>query len=77
MKQPSTTDPRENFLQNNIGFFFVGVLIITLLGFYPFYFSHFPMFEGFTWAYHCNAAFATLWIVMLIVQPTQSQTDIL
>jgi hypothetical protein len=69
MKQPTTTiDPREKLLQNNIGFFFIGVLIITLLGFYPTYFSHFPSFEGFTWAYHFHAFFATLWIVMLITQ---------
>ncbi len=69
MEQTSTKiDKKEKFLQNNIGFFFIGVLIVTLLGFYPSYFAHFPRLEGFSWAYHFHAFFATLWIVMLITQ---------
>lgn len=70
MEQSQTTKiiKREKHLQNNIGFFFIGVLIFTLLGFYPSYFSHFPKFEGFSWVYHFHAFFATLWIVMLITQ---------
>lgn len=58
----------EKKLQNNIGFFFVGILIITILGFFPTYFTHFPMFEGFSWAFHFHAFFALLWICMLITQ---------
>jgi len=70
MERTSTTKPNKNetILQNNIGFFFIGVLIVTILGFFPSYFAHFPMFEGFSWAYHFHAFFATLWIVMLITQ---------
>ena len=70
MEQTPTTKSNKNEikLQNNIGFFFIGVLIVTLLGFYPSYFAHFPMFEGFSWAFHFHAFFATLWIVMLITQ---------
>ena len=64
----TATDKKEKRLQNNIGFFFIGVLIMTLLGFYPTYFSHFPKFEGFSWVYHFHAFLATLWIVMLISQ---------
>jgi hypothetical protein len=58
----------EKSLQNYIGFFFIAILVITLLGFYPSYFAHFPAFEGFTWAFHFHAFVATLWIVMLITQ---------
>lgn len=70
MEQAQTTkiDKKEKHLQNNVGFFFIGVLIITLLGFYPTYFTYFPKFESFSWAYHFHAFFATLWIVMLITQ---------
>ena len=64
----SKTINSEIHLQNNIGFFFVGVLIVTLLGFYPSYFSYFPTFDGFSWVYHFHAFFATVWIVMLITQ---------
>lgn len=58
----------EKRLQNNIVYFFIAVFIITLLGFYPTYFIHFPKFEGFTWAHHFHAFVATLWICMLITQ---------
>jgi hypothetical protein len=59
---------KEKLLQNNIGFFFIGVLFFTFLGFYPSYFTYFPKFEGFSWVYHFHAFFATLWIIMLITQ---------
>jgi hypothetical protein len=70
MEQTSITkiNKKEKHLQNNIGFFFIGVLIFTLLGFYPSYFAYFPKFEGFSWVYHFHAFFATLWIIMLITQ---------
>lgn len=58
----------EKRLQNFVGFFFIGVLIITLLGFYPTYFTHFPKFEGFSWVHHFHAFVASLWIIMLISQ---------
>lgn len=58
----------EKKLQNYVGFFFIGVLIVTMLGFYPSYFAHFPKFAGFTWAFHFHAFVATLWICMLIAQ---------
>ncbi len=58
----------ENKLQNSVGFFFIAILIITLLGFYPSYFSHFPKFEGFSWAFHFHGVLALLWLCMLITQ---------
>lgn len=58
----------EKKLQNNIGFFFVGILIITILGFFPTYFSHFPRFKGFSWVFHFHAFFALIWVFMLITQ---------
>lgn len=58
----------EHKLQNNVGFFFIGVLIITLIGFYPTYFIHFPDFTGFSWVHHVHGFIATLWICMLIAQ---------
>lgn len=67
MKQTSTGN-RERNLENNIVFFFIGLLIVTFLGFYPTYFTHFPTFDGFSFAFHFHAFVATLWIVMLITQ---------
>jgi len=64
----TTTDKREKNLENNIGFFFIALLIITGLGFYPTYFTYFPAFDGFAWVYHFHAFVATLWIFMLITQ---------
>ncbi len=58
----------EKRLQRNVGFFFIAVLIITLLGFFPSYFSHFPAFDGFTWPFHFHALIALVWICMLIAQ---------
>ena len=58
----------ENALQNRVLYFFVGLLIITTLGFYPTYLSKFPTFEGFTTAHHFHGFVASLWIIMLITQ---------
>jgi hypothetical protein len=58
----------DKFVQRNVGFFFIAVLCATLLGFFPTYFSHFPTFDGFTWAYHFHAFVALTWIGMLIAQ---------
>jgi hypothetical protein len=56
-------------LQNRLVFFFVLILIITLLGFYKTYIIKFPNFEGFTNAHHWHGALALSWILMLIAQP--------
>lgn len=58
----------EKKLQNYVSYFFIVVLLFTLLGFFPTYFIHFPRFEGFAWAYHFHAFIAMVWIGMLIAQ---------
>ncbi|MCF2502024.1 hypothetical protein L0663_01425 [Dyadobacter sp. CY107] len=58
----------EKSLQNRVLYLFVGIFIITTLGFYPTYLSKFPSFEGLTTAHHFHAFIATLWIIMLITQ---------
>jgi len=58
----------EKALQNRVGYFFVGILIITILGFYRTYLVKFPTFEGLTTAHHFHGFVASLWIVMLISQ---------
>jgi hypothetical protein len=59
----------EKSLQTRIGYFFIGVLIVTILGFYKTYLVTFPDFAGFTSAHHFHGAVALTWILMLIVQP--------
>lgn len=59
----------EKNLQSRIGYFFIGILIVTLLGFNKTYFVKFPTFEGFTSAHHFHGTIALLWLLMLIVQP--------
>ena len=59
----------EKLLQNRIGYLFIVVLLICLLGFYPTYISKFPEFKDFTSAHHFHGLMALLWILMLIVQP--------
>lgn len=59
----------EKSLQTRIGYFFIGVLIVTILGFYKTYLIKFPDFVGFTSAHHFHGAVALTWILMLIVQP--------
>ncbi|MFD2523002.1 hypothetical protein [Emticicia soli] len=58
----------EKRLQNNIVYFFIAVLLISVLGFYPTYFKKFPAFEGLNIAHHVHGLLAILWILMLIAQ---------
>lgn len=58
----------EKNLQNNVVFFFIGVFIMSIIGFYPTYFAHFPAFKGFSWVHHFHGFIASVWIVMLITQ---------
>ncbi len=59
----------EKALQNRIGYLFIAILLICILGFYPTYISKFPEFKDFTSAHHFHGLMALLWILMLIVQP--------
>ena len=56
----------EKALQNRIGYFFIALLIVTLLGFYPTYLIRFPTFKGFTTVHHFHGAVSLLWIILLI-----------
>ncbi len=56
-------------LNNRLIYFFVLLLIISFLGFYPTYISKFPEMIGFTSAHHFHGLMALLWIFMLILQP--------
>lgn len=52
------------------GYFFIGLFLIAILGFWPSYFAKF--FNGtadFNAYFHFHALTATLWIAMLIAQP--------
>ncbi|HWR94038.1 MAG TPA: hypothetical protein VN192_02425, partial [Flavobacterium sp.] len=52
------------------GYYFFGLVIMTILGFWPTYFSKF--FDGtanFNFYFHFHALMASLWIALLIVQP--------
>lgn len=54
----------------NSGLYFMLLLALALIGFWPSYFSKF--FDGtgdFSLYFHFHATFAVLWIAMLIVQP--------
>ncbi len=55
---------------NNTGYFAIGLLVISILGFWPSYFSKF--FDGtdnFNLYFHFHLAMALLWVALLIVQP--------
>lgn len=59
----------EKALQNRIGYAFIALLLICVLGFYPTYISKFPEFKNFTSAHHFHGFMAFLWILLLIIQP--------
>lgn len=59
----------EKALQNRIGYAFIALLLICVLGFYPTYISKFPEFKNFTSAHHFHGFMALLWILLLIIQP--------
>ncbi len=53
----------------NLGYFLILLIPFTFLGFYKTYFYHFPSFEETTTYIHLHAFIASIWVVMLIVQP--------
>ena len=53
----------------NISFFFIGVLICTLIGFHFTYTMQFPTFKGLSMAHHFHGAMLMSWFAMLIIQP--------
>ncbi len=59
----------EQAVKTNSGFLLAGLMILTLIGFYPTYISKFPDFEGVTTIHHFHGAMMMSWFLMLIVQP--------
>lgn len=54
----------------NLGYFFLLLIPLTFLGFYKTYFIQFPSFEeNITSFIHLHAIIASIWILLLIVQP--------
>lgn len=54
----------------NSGYYFIGVLALVILGFWPSYFAKFiDRTADFTLYFHFHAVTATLWLALLIVQP--------
>lgn len=52
------------------GYYFMGVLVLVILGFWPSYFAKFiDRTADFTLYFHFHAVTATLWLALLIVQP--------
>jgi hypothetical protein len=54
----------------NLGYFLILLVPLTLLGFYKTYFNQIPVFEdNINTFIHLHAIVASIWILMLIVQP--------
>jgi hypothetical protein len=53
----------------NLGFFLLILIPLIFLGFYKTYFIQFPTFKDATTFIHLHAAIATIWILMLVIQP--------
>jgi hypothetical protein len=54
----------------NLGYFLILLVPLTFLGFYKTYFNQFPVFEeNINTFIHIHAIIASIWILMLIVQP--------
>ena len=53
----------------NIGYFFILIWIIVLIGFHQTYTVFFPTFRGFRWEQHFHGAMLMAWLLMLMVQP--------
>ena len=58
----------EQASKTNSGYLLVGLMFLTLIGFYPTYISKFPEFNGITTVHHFHGAMMMLWFVFLIVQ---------
>lgn len=55
--------------QKNIGFLFIAIWLLALVGFHNTYTVFFPAFKGFNWMQHFHGAMLMAWFFMLIVQP--------
>ena len=65
-----TTLTKKKMGFENSGYYFIGVLVLAILGFWPSYFAKFiDRTADFTLYFHFHAVTATLWLALLIVQP--------
>jgi hypothetical protein len=53
----------------NLGYILLLLIPFTFLGFYKSYFNQFPGFEDTRTFIHLHAAIASIWVVILLVQP--------
>jgi heme exporter protein D len=55
---------------NNSGYYFIGLYVLAVLGFWPSYFAKFFNGAGdFAFYFHFHAAMVTLWVFCLVIQP--------
>lgn len=59
----------EQNLQRNIVWFFLFIVMVTFVGFFPTYLITAPKFEGFKSAHHFHGLMALSWILLLVIQP--------
>jgi hypothetical protein len=64
-----STIVKNDKIQTNIGFLFIGIWICALIGFHKTYTVFFPSFKGFRWQHHFHGIMLMSWFAMLIVQP--------
>jgi hypothetical protein len=64
-----TTIRKENTMQNNIVFLFIGIWLCAIIGFHKTYTIHFPDFKGFQWEQHFHGTVLMSWFLLLILQP--------
>lgn len=64
-----TTIRKENTLQHNIVFLFIGILLCSIIGFHQTYTINFPQFTGFRWEQHFHGTMLMSWFALLITQP--------
>lgn len=50
-------------------YLFIGIIIISFLGFYKTYFGFFPQFKGVNWVVHFHVLVIISWFALLIIQP--------
>lgn len=60
---------KENTIQNNIVFLFIGIWLCAIVGFHKTYVIYFPQFKAFRWEQHFHGVMLMSWFFMLIIQP--------
>jgi hypothetical protein len=70
-----TINQKENTMQHNIVFLFIGIWLCAIIGFHKTYTIHFPQFKGFQWEHHFHGAMLMSWFLLLIIQPILIRFD--